>query len=72
MRADDILRVNDAAAAPMTDTPDVHSHGPSWIFFFVAIIALIAAKTMLFYRPVHRAGAAYARLYWDLFNPLEF
>jgi hypothetical protein len=73
MRADDILRVTDAAAAAMTaETPDVRLHGPSWIFFFVAIMAFIAAKTLLFYRPVHRASVAYARLYWDLFNPLEF
>ncbi len=73
MRVDDFLAVTDAAAAALTDEmPDVRLHGPSWLFFFMAIMAFIAAKTLLFYRPVHRATVAYARLYWALFNPLEF
>lgn len=54
------------------DDPEVRSHGPSWTFFLIAIILFITAKTMLLFRPVHRAGRAYARLYWDVFSPLEF
>jgi hypothetical protein len=73
MGVDDFLRVTDAAAAALTvETADERLHGPSWLFFFMAIMAFIAAKTLLFYRPVHRASVAYARLYWNLFNPLEF
>jgi hypothetical protein len=54
------------------DDTDVRSHGPSWTFFLVITILLITAKTALLFRPVHRASVAYARLYWDVFNPLEF
>ncbi len=73
MRVDDILPVDDATPAPVTaETPGVRPHGPSLAFFLVAIMMFVAAKTTLLYRPVHRAGMAYARLYWNLFNPLEF
>lgn len=54
------------------DDPEVRSHGPSWTFFLIAILLFITAKTTLLFRPVHRAGVAYARLYWDIFSPLEF
>lgn len=61
-----------AQPGPAIDDLDARLHGPSWTFFLVAIMAFIAAKITLLFRPVHRASIAYARLYWDVFGPLEF
>lgn len=69
---DDITPGSYAEPAWTSGISNGRSQGPSWILFLAAISLFIAAKITLLYRPVHRLGVAYARLYHDVFSPLNF